>query len=1102
MAAPGLKENWPMPLQMAGPLLPMDSIFVLPVRLLANDNLPRKPFMEFKERRQNSISPGNEQVHDAWSLNGRGLFYFIICTTLIFRLFTPLPAQAAIAFRAAASNTVQTQIGVNPTFVASSNAQTAGNGDFSLILSKPVGVNANNVLIAQVAIQGLDFLNTPAGWTLIESRSSTQNGREVTQAVYWRIATASEPASYTWSWASSKRASGGILAFSNVDTTNPVDAAGGQVANNSTSMTAPSQTQTTNNAMLVVFFASGEKGSHTAPAGMTEVYDQNTFIGSNGFTTSGLYESDATAGATGNRVSTGPGGDNIGHLIVLRPSFGSLTIAKPTGTTTDDVMIASVAYAPCSSVSGAACTTTIAPPAGWTLIRTVDTPTGSGPDGYGSRLFIYRRVATTSEPLSYTWYFGGTPVHAGAAGGILSFSGVDTSSPIVTENGQATANSNNHTAPSIDTGAVTDTMLISSHAVNSSGTWTAPGGMTEQVDIASRTPNNDPGVSLEINTEIHAVAGTTGTRTASLSNPPASDTGAAHMLALRPAEGGSNGVNPANFNCVETGANASAGTIYTKLAGTPFSFDVVALKTDGNVEAGYVTSTNKNVTVELVDGSGITACAGRAVLSPAVAQTLSFSATDQGRKAIAPINLGNAYANLRCRVADANQSPSIIGCSSDNFAVRPTGFSVAASANADATGASVSATPIIKAGANLTLTAASGTAGYNYAPQLDISKVTAHAGASQNGILTGSFTAADATNGTATGTTFNYSEAGYFKLAANGVYDDAFTVVDSAVSDCTSDFSNVSVNGKYGCKFGNTEATGYFGRFIPDHFALTQGLATPGCGSVFTYFGQDGFATSFTLTAQNSGNATTQNYTGAFAKLALTSWNNFVFTSSGLPEGAILSASATAPAGSWSNGVASVIAKHQISRPTALTGQTPVIVNAAPVDADGVTLPSAQVAPATPLRYGRINLGNAHGSELLDLAMPMQAEYYSGTSFIANTDDLCSASSLTIADPEASDTLQASDTCIWDDSITSGSANCTAAAPIGKSYKESGSLASGSFNVNLKAPGKTGALTINADVPDWLKFNWQNAGNVNPSARATFGIFKGSDKFIYFREVY
>jgi hypothetical protein len=561
-------------------------------------------------------------------------------------------------------------------------------------------------------------------------------------------------------------------------------------------------------------------------------------------------------------------------------------------------------------------------------------------------------------------------------------------------------------------------------------------------------------------------------------------------------------ISPASFNCIESSADTPIGTLYTKLAGTSFGFDVLALKTDGTIETGYAANSNKNVTVELVDGSGSTTCSSRTALSPAVAQTLTFTAADAGRKTSTAMTVANAYPDLRCRVTDNNQSPSIVGCSGDNFSVRPSSFVISSNMTADNAGLSSNATPTAKSGVYFTLSAASNTAGYNGSPLIDGSKLSAHYGGVQNGLLSGSFAAADATTGVASGNTFSYSEAGYFLFAANGVYDDAFTAVDAANNDCSNDFSNTAVSGKYGCKFGNTAPSVYFGRFVPDHFALTQGLSTPACGNAFTYFGQDGFTTTFTLTAENASNSLTQNYTGSFAKLSLTDWANYNFTSVSLPAGSLLAASSTAPSGTWSNGSASISAKHQINRPTTLAGETSISVLAAPVDSDSVSMVASQVAPATPLRYGRINLNSTHGSELLDLNVPMLVEYFNGTEFIANPLDVCSVATLTLTDPVLSDALNTTDTCIWDDSSTSGSNRCTTTSPAGNSYQEAASLSSGSFNLNLKATLKTGALNLTADVADWLKFNWQGAGNTNPSARITFGIYKGHQKLIYFHEIY
>ena len=546
---------------------------------------------------------------------------------------------------------------------------------------------------------------------------------------------------------------------------------------------------------------------------------------------------------------------------------------------------------------------------------------------------------------------------------------------------------------------------------------------------------------------------------------------------------GTSSTPPTGFNCVEVGASASSGHLYTKLVGSNFNFDIVALKADGTVETTYASAASKPVTVQLVDGSGSTACTSRTSLITWPGQT--FTSANAGRITASVASVASAYADLRCRVSDG----SVTGCSTDNFSIRPTNFSVASSnANADAAGVSVSATPIVKAGAAFALSATA-VAGYSGTPTLDTSKVQAHSGAVQAGALGGSFGAANAVSGAATGSTFNYSEAGYFRLAANGVADTTFSSVDAANSDCSADYSNTAVGGKYGCYFGNTAATGYFGRFIPDHFAVTAGVLTQGCG-VFTYYGQD-FSTGFTLTAQNSANASTQNYTGSFARLGLTTWSNYGFAASG----STLSQGTTAPSGSWSNGVASVTAMHKAARASSGTPTAAASLNvtAQVTDSDGVTMAASAVSSAAPHRFGRMRIANAYGSELLALPIALNAQYWNGQGFVANVDDNCTAlaaPTFTYFSPSASNQL------------ASGETSASYNSP----------LIAGAGGLRLTAPGvgNFGYLDVTVTAPAWLQYAWdaidQGAdGNLfddNPRARATFGKRKGSDKVIIRREIY
>ena len=583
-----------------------------------------------------------------------------------------------------------------------------------------------------------------------------------------------------------------------------------------------------------------------------------------------------------------------------------------------------------------------------------------------------------------------------------------------------------------------------------------------------------------------------------------------------------------NFNCLEsiiTPYNAESARLYTKLAGNSFSFDVVALNASGAVATNYASSSARNVTVELVDGSGATSCNLRSPISPGVSQTLAFTSGNAGRKSTAAMTVNVAYPDVLCRVTDANQSPSIVGCSSDHFAVRPSSFTVSSNMNADASGSSVSATPKLKVGVNFSLSATSNVLGYAGVPKLDNTKVVAHAGAVQAGTLSGSFNGANPVTGIATNSSFAYSEVGYFSLGANGVYDDTFAAVDSGSGDCTADFSNTLSGGKYGCKFGNTSASSYFGRFIPDHL-LTQVLSHGGFASSctgFSYNGQDiyygaGNHPMLNVWAYNTSTVT-KNYKGTFARLLANQFSLTAPTADALKKGVdnstyvkLTAAMDTPSLTDNGNGNLTLVLgndkftyQREANAMIVPFNNAVAITVASVTDSDGVTatsLPMVLQPAGENIRYGRVNLMNAYGSELVDLPMPMLTEQYNGSSFVTNTDDKCSVATLSLSDPIATDSLGVGDSCIWDNAGVSGGNKCSGTAPTGESFVSAASLMSGSFNLYLKAANKIGSLNVTAAVASWLQFNWQGAGMTNPVATASFGIYKGSSKQIYRREMY
>ncbi len=83
----------------------------------------------------------------------------------------------------------------------------------------PAGVSDGHFLLALIHVSGGSsaVVTPPAGWTLYQR---TNEGTTRAALIYYKVAS-SEPASYTWTFGSSLFRTGGIMAFSGVDTGNP-----------------------------------------------------------------------------------------------------------------------------------------------------------------------------------------------------------------------------------------------------------------------------------------------------------------------------------------------------------------------------------------------------------------------------------------------------------------------------------------------------------------------------------------------------------------------------------------------------------------------------------------------------------------------------------------------------------------------------------------------------------------------------------------------------------------------------------------------------------------------------------------------------------------
>jgi hypothetical protein len=562
--------------------------------------------------------------------------------------------------------------------------------------------------------------------------------------------------------------------------------------------------------------------------------------------------------------------------------------------------------------------------------------------------------------------------------------------------------------------------------------------------------------------------------------------------------GGGSGA-PAAMNAVDVGASATSGKIGTKTAGVSFTLDLYALNSS---KSAVDTANASAILVDLLanTATGVSLDANNCPTSftSLAVGTFTFASGKVAAAAIGAVS--NAWRDVRVRMRyPSTGAASVTACSSDNFAIKPATLAVQASdATASTAGtarilnvASAPGTPVHRAGQPFTLSvtayngAATPAVASNYAGTPAVATATAISPATSSGsLVAGSFSASA---GTATSSTATYSEAGSASVV---LQDTTFASVDAG------DGTAASCAGYYVCSAATT-----IGRFVPDHFAISASAPGAACNG-FTYFGQD-FSTPFVITAQNAANATTQNYSGTLARLALTSWSGFVFTASGNPSGSTLSSGATAPTGSWALGVASVGAGQNLSAPATPSPPASVSILAQPVDSDGVTTAAATpiTSSAATLYQGRARMQNAIGPETLDLPVPFRVEYWQSAiaGWQLNSADTCTPATVAIA----SGTLAASSTCVRDSGSPGASgAGCAGTPTIanhrflegGVSGTDAGGVAgfAGNFNLWLKGPGagNLGFVTLTASVPAWLQYNWSGVAG-NPSAIATFGMNRG-----------
>ncbi len=219
-------------------------------------------------------------------------------------------------------------------------------------------------------------------------------------------------------------------------------------------------------------------------------------------------------GNTTNASNTSPGGS------------GSLTLTRPSSTASGDLMLATIMVSRATTFSSV--------PSGWALVGTVTN--GSGATGI--RFSVYRATGSVAGSGPYTWSW--TTGNAQAVGGVVSYSGVDTSG---SGGGIDTSSTNNGTTGRVLTANAVNpvlghTALVGFYGIDARTTLTpqtpaTPPTLTGLGEWQHASATTGATGTVEIATADAANANSTGTKVSNAATGVSAAWGAI-LVALKP----------------------------------------------------------------------------------------------------------------------------------------------------------------------------------------------------------------------------------------------------------------------------------------------------------------------------------------------------------------------------------------------------------------------------------------------------------------------------------------------------------------------------------------------------------------------------------------
>lgn len=931
----------------------------------------------------------------------------------------------------------------------------------AVIINKPTGTVSGDLMVLAIAARSSTATITPpVGWTLL---LNTTNGTKTTSklSTYYKIAGASEPASYIWGTGTIESVAS-LVSFSGVDNTSPFDgvaAVGFANTSATTTQTAPSITPLSANDTLVTVHeltstpcATGRINGWIPPTGMTEQTDVCSRAAKStsgmGMEINTLALTSATATGTKTATAAANKARGVSQSMVLRPAtliaLDHIEIdypAPPFSTCAPTaVTVKACADTACNSLYTQGTSVTLSPGGNVVTIPALSS------SGSGTVFQTSAGTASLSTDASSTTCKN---TATGAIGCSVNFSATSLTVTLA-----------NFTSGNTVTGTIsacTAQLPAGTNSISFYTTYQNPASGTKTATINGTTlSTGTPGTGINLTFN---GASPSSSASFSLSYP---DVGALGLTAVKGSASGNTSfiATPHHFalsnikcgngttytGCSVTtpynnpSATDAAGAAFMK-AGNPFSMTVTSYNSAGAITPNFGKETP-------AEGVNLTPAAAMADLSSAVTGVLTgsfgsfsggvatgtaFSYDEVGIMTLTPSLLDpDAKGYMSIGNQTLNPSGTISGNIGrfipDHFILKPDPDS-----------------PILTR-ADLLQTSA-------------IVNVPAVAGSTTLSV--------DQTLGFFVGDKVRIPGAG----AAGVALIAAITAVDSNALTITL----------------NT--------------GIGLDLVGDGTEKVFAEWGSymgEQMDAQFTLNAVELAGTTTNNYQGNYAKLdpaasgnplGLGAMNDGTVKSYNLPLDTSLTAtdsSGSNPA-SFVSGSATIAAPFAIVRGASPTGPySAITVGIAPTDTDGVKMGGTDIydlgiSSATPdhtsimdplvqsttqVRYGRSRISNGYGSGLAPLSLPIAAEYWDGQLYVTNGDDDLS-------------------------SLTFGLVNFQGNLQAGETIMTASAIAAGLGQVNLSAPGfgNEGSVDVSITAPTYLP----KVAN----GRATFGVASGKHNFIY-----